>query len=456
MGDTYDVVVVGAGVAGLTAARTLSRSGASVCVLEAASRVGGRICTETFGDLHAEAGAMVVSDDEPEVLALLADLGLDRFVQLGAHGCDLYLNGRFLRLSRVDGRISSPRDAVSLLRLAASSWLPSRRSLPPLGWRAWRAFRRALADIARERSRITVPYQPDLHPRWNEQTFGSFLDRYHPGIKPYVDVQLKVTAGELADRISLFWGLVTFHWNVDGRFCIPRDGMSSLTDALAANLGESVRLNHRVVSIESHSGGLTCRVETAAGERVVCGRAAVVATPAGAALGFLKAAPAWKREALEAVPYGAYLPVLLHARNRFWTKRIPSGYLNCSGTVFADLMDGTRGQPGAEGVLICFLAGDEARQLVASPDEEIISRVQSDLTSLFPGCPDQVLQWRVARWQHGIAYYPPGFAETLRALRRPHDGIHYAGDYTQGAGINDAVVSGKMAADSILGRCAEW
>src|SRR5262245_49235707 len=71
----YDVIVVGAGLAGLTAARRLAAAGASVVVLEARDRVGGRVLNEPIGNGKiVEAGAQFVGPTQTRILALAAEV----------------------------------------------------------------------------------------------------------------------------------------------------------------------------------------------------------------------------------------------------------------------------------------------------------------------------------------------------------------------------------------------
>src|SRR6476469_202321 len=74
-----DVVIVGAGPSGLTAARELKKAGLSVAVLEARDRVGGRTWTDTIDGAMLEIGGQWVSPDQTTLIALLDELGLETF-----------------------------------------------------------------------------------------------------------------------------------------------------------------------------------------------------------------------------------------------------------------------------------------------------------------------------------------------------------------------------------------
>ncbi len=77
MDELFDVLVVGAGMAGLAAARKLVEMGRRVAVLEAQDRVGGRILTVRVGDEAVELGAEFVHGRPPELIALIEEAGLD-------------------------------------------------------------------------------------------------------------------------------------------------------------------------------------------------------------------------------------------------------------------------------------------------------------------------------------------------------------------------------------------
>src|SRR6201985_3084567 len=83
----HDVVVVGAGMAGLTAARTLAEGGLKVLVVEAQDRIGGRIWTRRVGDETIELGAEFIHGRPPELWALIEEAGLETYERGGSQVC---------------------------------------------------------------------------------------------------------------------------------------------------------------------------------------------------------------------------------------------------------------------------------------------------------------------------------------------------------------------------------
>jgi monoamine oxidase len=84
---TNDVVVIGAGMAGLTAARTLAEAGLKVLVIEARDRIGGRILTQHIGEESIELGAEFIHGRPPELWALIEEAGVETYERGGAQAC---------------------------------------------------------------------------------------------------------------------------------------------------------------------------------------------------------------------------------------------------------------------------------------------------------------------------------------------------------------------------------
>src|SRR5271170_6738837 len=84
---SQDVIIIGAGMAGLTAARALAEAGKKVLVIEAQDRIGGRIWTRHIGDEAIELGAEFIHGRPPELWALIEEAGLETYERDGAQLC---------------------------------------------------------------------------------------------------------------------------------------------------------------------------------------------------------------------------------------------------------------------------------------------------------------------------------------------------------------------------------
>ena len=444
------IVVVGAGIAGLAATYELQKRGFDVVLLEAQNYAGGRIRTVHADGYHAESGASVVTTSETETLTLLKELSVGPLIDLGLHGLDLFFGRQFVRLGRLDGRVRDPRDLWSLLSFfTAMATSGEKKTFPQIS--LLQGYRAALKAIEQEQSFLHFPYDSKARPDWDTTTFADFLDRFHPSLRTFVDIQLKVTAGEAADQISLFWGLVTFNWNIDGSFYWINGGASSLPLAVAKQLGNRIRLNSPVKSVSTDHSMVRVQYETEAGPATLSADAVLFAAPPSAVLSMVESISERKKEALAGVRFGSYLVAHFVCRKRFWTGKIKSGYLNCGTTVFADILDSTKGQEGEGGILTAFIAGPEARRLIDAPDSTIICEVVRDLDRVFPGFIRETTNCLVDRWREAIPYFHPGYGGFIEELKQPEGRLFFCGDYTQGAGIQDAVVSGLRAAEQIVG-----
>src|SRR5271156_4420952 len=87
MNSSHEIVVIGAGMAGLTAARALAEAGRKVLVIEAQNRIGGRIWTRHIGDEAIELGAEFIHGRPPELWALIEEAGLETYERHGAQVC---------------------------------------------------------------------------------------------------------------------------------------------------------------------------------------------------------------------------------------------------------------------------------------------------------------------------------------------------------------------------------
>jgi glycine/D-amino acid oxidase-like deaminating enzyme len=260
-----DVAVVGGGLAGLAAARTLSGSGLGVAVLEGSDGVGGRVRTDVVDGWRADRGFQLLNPTYP-ALGRYVDIAALRLQPLGVGVVTVLPGGR--RVVLPDPRRHPVRavravaalgeggraDVAGLARLVGRSLLAGVRRLesaPDVGWHAALDAARVRGGLRRH---VVEPFLT-----------GTLADADGTTSRRYVDLLLRSFA------IAAVAG-------VPG---VPAEGMQALADALAAPVRDRVHLGVRVDSLARAARGWTLR--TTAGE--VAARVVVVATDGPTAAG---------------------------------------------------------------------------------------------------------------------------------------------------------------------------
>ncbi|MDT5239215.1 MAG: monoamine oxidase, partial [Mycobacterium sp.] len=175
-----DVVVVGAGFAGLSTARALTRLGHDVVVLEGRDRVGGRSYTTTIAGVPVDLGATFVGPTQDEVLKLAAELGCETV--------PTYNRGK--NLIRWRGRVRSYRSTIP--RLSILELLDVSR----IQWR----FDRLARLIP-----LVDPWTPSVAPRVDNQSLERWLRSVHAGAstRDLMAIMSRVTWGCEPNEVSL-------------------------------------------------------------------------------------------------------------------------------------------------------------------------------------------------------------------------------------------------------------
>ena len=445
-GGDADAVVVGAGLAGLSAGAEIAAAGRSVVVLEARDRVGGRTFSRVLGDgAVAELGGQWIGPTQDRMYALARELGIETY--------PTYDTG----------------DQVALLgrkRYRFSGTLPR---LNPL---VLADFSQAFLRLERMAKRIDPdrPWDAPSAREWDAQTVETWLRR-HMGtrlgretMRLFVRAILTTEPASLSLLFTLFYfrsgtSLETLVSTTGGA---QQDrlvgGAQRVSIGLADRLGDGVVLGAPVRAIEQRRDG----VRVATDDRSWTARRAVVAVPPALAGGIAydPPLPGYRHQLTQRMPHGATIKAIAVYDEPFWRGEGLSGQAGAL-DLPVDFTFDTSPRDGRPGMLVGFVEGDRALALGRRSEGDRRRLVLESFARLFgrrAAEPVEYLDrdWSEEEWTRGCygGHMPPGVLTRFGpALRQPVGRIHWAG--TESARVwagymEGAVESGRRAASEVL------
>ena len=427
-----DVIVIGAGAAGLAAAGALGRAGHSVLIVEARDRIGGRVWTRLEPELTApiELGAEFIHGDSPETIGLLRQTGSAAVDTSGEHWS--LIEGRLQRRTEsLLGKVRAALDAAGVL------------SRPDMSLEAFLASDdgRRLPEEARAMARA----------------FVSGFDAADPQLVSLHSVAEEWRSGGMLDSSQ----------------SRPRGGYRTALLALAAALdGNRVRLQLQTVVTGVRWSARAVEIDgLCRGQPFqAAARKAIVTVPLGVlkaaadAPGAIRFSPPLdaKQAALSHLLSGPVLKVILHFHRPFWEgpdggRYADASFFHAPGKVFPTFWTAL---PARSALLNAWVGGPSAARLCELSDEEIIRQAVDCVSTVFAGSggggPElqaaYVHNWAADPFARGAYSYVGVDAGNAReVLATPlHGTLFFAGEATDTTGdattVTGALRSGARAA----------
>ena len=450
-----DVIVVGAGLSGLTAAREIAFRGKSVIVLEARNRVGGRMLNHDIGNGHVtELGAQFVGDTQDHIIGLANQLNVDRF--------DAYDTG--LNIYYTNGT-----------KTPFSDQLPTGAAPAEIAPEAAAAV--AQLDQMSTQVPVDAPWRAPSAPDWDSQTLYTWLknNSASPQFMGVASAATEAIFGAEPRDISLLFTLFyiaasgnegnpgTFERNFNTRGGAQAQrfvgGSQLVPMRMAQALGRRVRLKSPVRRIVQTRTGVTVYTDKLSYH----GKQVIVAVPPAIAgrIAYEPGLSALRDQLMQRMPNGSLMKAEAVYDRPFWRDQ---GY---TGQVISDVgpvkVTFDNSPPdGSVGVLMGFIGGTEARQLTQKSPADQQAAALGSFANYFGDqarSPREFVRfnWTTERWNRGcpVSVLAPGtLLDFGEAIRRPEGRIHWAGTETStywNGYMDGAVRAGERAAAEALG-----
>lgn len=434
----YDVLIVGAGAAGIATAYRLRESGLDIGVFDAADEVGGRTRSVEVGGLTVNTGAMFVYRDTPAE-ELAAELGI-RTEPFEPDTYGIHVNGR---------TVIDADNAELIARLPLDDEAKKQLS----------AFvEEAMDEYRRYTSRGTLGSCSD---ELGDLSVEDRLTGLHPDVARIIRTAVQGGAVGKASQTTAQYGLRYFasylaHEKRNRLF--PVDGMQQLPLRMAERLPQgTVHLGTTVESVAPLDDG-TYRVRIRERNRStsVAARHVVVAVPAPQVPDVVPDLPGWKRDALDKAltPGSRTLAVVADVRD---TPHLADwAFVTTVGARFDAIINPTPGRPrqdphtGASLIqYVCY--GNGAGHLEGfGTDESALNTWVEDFLTVAPELRGHIVGVHGQTWPHCFSLLSPARLSVLDELRRPVHGIEFAGDYTSAtAGTHGCYAEAYRVAESL-------
>ncbi len=431
-------VIVGAGIAGLTAGYFLKQAGETPIIFEKAGRAGGRMLTETVDGFTIDWGAQFLMDSYPILKSLIARNDLvPNYVP----------TSQYIGAVR-DGKIRKTlrSDLFSILRSGIIRFP---------GW--FRFFSRSLPLIGRT---ISLPmndytawkkFDDEDTETWSNSYFGQEVTDYL--LEPILGGLFFQSPRDVSKAFALSMLSTFLYQRMKGPYTL-KGGIAVLSECLASQL--DVRLNTPVTAMSMGNSG----IELETGQGLFQADRVILAAPAPVTK-VLYHSPSNIEQTLLDTPYSSTVAVAIAMNDSFhldpriadiYGFLLPKKEQDIVGSILnAAAKD--KLHPADRHLFVVFLSGDAGKKMIDWNEEDILANVLKEMEKYFPGIPKGIRFTRIYRWKDAIALSPVGRSRNIAKYRERFDQVskvYLAGDYMGMPFTEGAAETGKWAAEALL------
>ncbi len=434
----HRLVVVGAGIAGLTAAYRLKRAGYDPIVFERGEKVGGRMATDVVEGFTIDYGAQFLYDNFSLLPNLIREVDLaPKFVQ-GGQTLSMLKGGKY-RAFRADDLLSPLKSGI----LGLGAWL--RFGLLGYGKLAAQVKSLPMNDIT-----AWTRYDDLDGDAWSRSYFGREVTDYV--IEPQSNGFYFQHPREMSRVVPLVTTALMFF--KQGKYSTLVGGIDVLPRRLAAEL--DVRLNSPVRSVSITASG----VEVATDQETVVADRVLLAAPAPVSRALLSEPSPIEKDLL-ATSYSSTLVVAFATKD---TYRVPPEFAAVNGILMPEkergplvaitnerIKERTRATDGE--LFLAFFSGTEGSARIDQPEDEIIAVALRETEKYLPGLSEHLRFAKLYRWREAAARIPVGGARNVAQYRSGVNGstrVFLAGDYMGLPYTDGAAATGEWAAAALL------
>jgi putrescine oxidase len=447
-GIERDVVVVGAGASGLTAANELKKAGHSVVVLEARDRVGGRLWTDTVDGAMLELGGQWVSPEQDALKQTIAELGLERYSR-HRDGDSVYVNARG-ELTRFTGELFPVPPATERVMVELIAKLDA-----------------LVAQVDPNR-----PWQTPNAEGLDRVSFSGWLEQQTDDVEARDNIALFIAGAMLTKPAYAFSALQallmaasagSFSHLVDADFILDErvvGGLQQVPIRLAERLGDDVLLNNPVRTLRWGDDGVTAVTDSVE----VHAKQAILAVPPHliSRVSFEPPLPRLQHQMHQHLSMGFVIKVHAVYGRPFWRDAGLSGTAFSPYQLVHESYDNTN-FGDERGTLVGFVSDTNADDVFRLPAEERKRRILDSMAHYYgPETLSPVVyyesDWGTEEWTRGAyaaSFDLGGLARWGADLREPVGPIWFSSSDLAGEGyqhVDGAIRMGRLTAQKVAER----